>query len=479
MRMIKKLMGCIEAIAATAIVVTTLFSGVTGGLSVNAAEVTDKPAYYFEDDDTMNKNGIKYVMDKEDSAAFKEYFGYFDDDDSRQMNIFYEDSTLRIDEDKSAYSIDDVVYVNATAYKLNRDESGKLTFSNEARYMLGSTTIGGGSFSGIGSGNFIIKRSQPQFGSKIEFSKMTFSTLYNSKSSDGRFQTEGYAKGGSDSTTSSGASSSGKPQVVMCDIDFLYVAINYKDSEGKSMYRSIIMMPDYMTDKTVLHLTKTSDEKSDDVTDNTYTFDAADKDTQVVDSEMFASILKENETKDVVIKSNNNVTFTFAKGTMKSVDGKNEYDFSTTINETYADTMPSYVTKDNFVAQVKFNYSGQLPATASIRIPVGTNYAGTTLYYSLMNDDGTFAGTQAVVVDEEGYMTVKQDHCSEYVITKEAPSLKDTEVTSPVEDTEVSSAETVETPQTSDGYKVYVYASCIIMILAGAVICREVKRTNA
>ena len=66
-----------------------------------------------------------------------------------------------------------------------------------------------------------------------------------------------------------------------------------------------------------------------------------------------------------------------------------------------------------------------------------------------------------------------------YVITKEAPSLKDTEVTSPVEDTEVSSAETVETPQTSDGYKVYVYASCIIMILAGAVICREVKRTNA
>ena len=239
------------------------------------------------------------------------------------------------------------------------------------------------------------------------------------------------------------------------------------------------MMPDYMTDKTVLHLTKASDEKSDDVIDNTYTFDATDKNTQVVDNETFTKILKENETKDVVIKSNNDVTFTFAKGTMKSVDGKNEYDFSTTINETYADTMPSYVTKDNFVAQVKFNYSGQLPATAGIRIPVGTQYAGTTLYYSLMNNDGTFAGTQAVVVDEEGYMTVKQDHCSEYVITKEAPALKDTEVTSPVEGTEVSSAETVETPQTSDGYKVYVYASCIIMILAGAVICREVKRTNA
>ena len=470
MRLIKKLTGCIEAIAATAIVVTTLFSGVTGVLSVNAAEVTDKPVYYFEDDDTMNKNGVKYVMDKEDSAAFKEYFGYFDDNDSRQMNIFYEDSTLRIDEDKSAYSFDDVEYVLAKAYKLSRDEMGKLNFTEEARFLKGKTGRGGG-IKGIGSDNFLITG----FGKTAKFSKMSFADLYNNKSTEGRFQTEVY-EGHSEIIGGVGISGG---KYVMHDIDFLYVAINYKDSEGKSMYHSIIMMPDYMTDKTVLHLTKASDEKSDDVTDNTYTFDAAGKDTQVVDSETFASILKENETKDVVIKSNNNVTFTFAKGTMKSVDGKNEYDFSTTINETYADTMPSYVTKDNFVAQVKFNYSGQLPATASIRIPVGTNYAGTTLYYSLMNDDGTFAGTQAVVVDEEGYMTVKQDHCSEYVITKEAPALKDTEVTSPVEDTEVSSAETVETPQTSDRYKVYVYASCIIMILAGAVICREVKRTNA
>ena len=75
MRLIKKLTGCIEVIAATAVVATTLFGGVTGKVSVNAAEVTDKPVYYWEDDDTVNKNGVKYVMDKEDSAAFKEYFG--------------------------------------------------------------------------------------------------------------------------------------------------------------------------------------------------------------------------------------------------------------------------------------------------------------------------------------------------------------------------------------------------------------------
>lgn len=108
---------------------------------------------------------------------------------------------------------------------------------------------------------------------------------------------------------------------------------------------------------------------------------------------------------------------------MSSVDGKTEYDFSTSINSAYADTMPSYITKDNFVSQINFNYSGKLPATANIRFYAGTEYAGQTLYYSLMNADNTFAEVQAVVVDADGYMTVKQDHCSSYVVTKTEPKL--------------------------------------------------------
>lgn len=85
--------------------------------------------------------------------------------------------------------------------------------------------------------------------------------------------------------------------------------------------------------------------------------------------------------------------------------------------------MPSYITKDNFVSQINFNYSGKLPATANIRFYAGTEYAGQTLYYSLMNADNTFAEVQAVVVDADGYMTVKQDHCSNYVVTKTEPKL--------------------------------------------------------
>lgn len=157
------------------------------------------------------------------------------------------------------------------------------------------------------------------------------------------------------------------------------------------------------------------------VSSDSYTVDLGD--SQIISADTFASILAENATKDVVIKSNNDVTFTFAKGTMASVDGKTEYDFSTSIVNAYADTMPSYITKDNFVSQINFNYSGKLPATADIRFYVGTEYAGQTLYYSLMNADNTFAEVQAVVVDADGYMTVKQDHCSSYVVTKTEPKL--------------------------------------------------------
>ena len=157
------------------------------------------------------------------------------------------------------------------------------------------------------------------------------------------------------------------------------------------------------------------------VSSDSYTVDLGD--SQTISADTFASILAENATKDVIIKSNNNVTFTFAKGTMANVAGKTEYDFSTSINSTYAATMPSYITKDNFVSQINFNYSGKLPATANIRFYAGTEYAGQTLYYSLMNADNTFAEVQAVVVDADGYMTVKQDHCSSYVVTKTEPKL--------------------------------------------------------
>lgn len=194
-----------------------------------------------------------------------------------------------------------------------------------------------------------------------------------------------------------------------------------------------------------------------------YIADLSKADSQTVSADTFATILAENAAKNVVIKSNNDVTFTFAKGTMASVDGKTEYDFSTSINNTYADTMPSYITKDNFVSQINFNYSGKLPATANIRFYAGTEYAGQTLYYSLMNADNTFAEVQAVVVDADGYMTVKQDHCSSYVVTKTEPKLSGND----------DANTTATAPQTGDMTPIAIY---VVMAVAAMGVIIFVKR---
>ena len=182
--------------------------------------------------------------------------------------------------------------------------------------------------------------------------------------------------------------------------------------------------------------------------EDSYTVDLGD--SQTVSADTFATILAENAAKNVIIKSNNNVTFTFAKGTMSSVDGKTEYDFSTSIDRTYADTMPSYITKDNFVSQINFNYSGKLPATANIRFYAGTEYAGQTLYYSLMNADNTFAEVQTAVVDADGYMTVKQDHCSSYVVTKTEPKLPSNDDTKTDDDSASNNGDSSDNGNTSN-----------------------------
>lgn len=300
---------------------------------------------------------------------------------------------------------------------------------------------------------------------------MKFSEVYNNKNADGRLQVSW--------------SNSGKAE----DADIFVITLQCKLSDGSYKRKSWVAMQDYMIDKTVLNISKNKTDDKPENNNDTYTFDITQKDAQIVDNKTFANILKENESKDVVIKSNNNVTFTFEKGTMKGVEGKENYDFSTIINSIYSDTMPSYVTKDNFISQINFNYSGELPARANIRIPVGTQYAGNTLYYSYMNNDNTFADTQTVVVDEEGYITVKQEHCSSYVVTNKAPEYvsagsKDTEQDTQITEgntestsTDISApVENIDTPQTSDSNNVYIYVACIIFALTGVIKYGKMKK---
>lgn len=199
--------------------------------------------------------------------------------------------------------------------------------------------------------------------------------------------------------------------------------------------------------------------------------DVSDGSTTIKADEI-RKIIEDNKVNDVVIKSNNDVTFTFAKGTMSEVSQVAIYDFSTAITSDIkeAGDMPADVTEDIFVSKIVYNYSGVLPATASIKLNVGKAYAGQTLYYSQLLDDGTIISMMSAVVDNDGYMTVEQDRCSTYLITKQQITSSSSDISLPgtsVENVTEAAGNTVETPQTGDMTHIYWAGYLLVLSLMG------------
>lgn len=195
--------------------------------------------------------------------------------------------------------------------------------------------------------------------------------------------------------------------------------------------------------------------------DNTIV-DVSDGNTTIKADEI-KKLIEDNKANDVVIKSNNDVTFTFAKGTMSEVSQVEIYDFSTTVTSDIkeAGDMPEDVTEDIFVSKIVYNYSGTLPARASIRLNVGKAYAGQRLYYSQLLDDGTIISMMSAIVDNDGYMTVEQDHCSTYLITRQQLTGNSTENVTEAADNKV------ETPQTGDNSNIALWLTLCIILCCG------------
>lgn len=146
-----------------------------------------------------------------------------------------------------------------------------------------------------------------------------------------------------------------------------------------------------------------------------------DEDKKVISKVEFEVILAENKDKDVVIQSSADIVFTFPQGSMSEVEDMEDYDFGTDI-ETEFEAKVEYgkkVNESNFVSRINFNYEGMLPGMASIQIHVGMDQKGMTLYYSKLCNDGTIKFIYSAVVDENEYITVKQDSCSDYILTTE------------------------------------------------------------
>lgn len=195
---------------------------------------------------------------------------------------------------------------------------------------------------------------------------------------------------------------------------------------------------------------KPGDEKpsAPDQDSNNTIVDVSDGSTTIKVDEI-RKIIEDNKTNDVIIKSNNDVTFTFAKGTMSEVSQVAIYDFSTAITSDIkeAGNIPAAVTDDIFVSKIVYNYSGTLPAKASIKLNVGKAYAGQTLYYSQLLDDGTIISMMSAVVDNDGYMTVEQDHCSTYLITKQKLTNNK-----------------LETPKTADNSNIVLWLTLLVVL---------------
>lgn len=397
------------SIAAVALAVATVFTG-SNLPSVKAADVADKTPIDLEVDGKYEERHIS----KADSDVINKTFGY----DLAVNNVIVcgDGSVGYIDWNESSIPFDKVCETYVFCPVLSRDESGNLQIEKDA------------------DGN--IKAKNDSLGYMGWDGNTSVPAVLNANSFS-ILSREASLASYADSYINENLS---KP--VLDDVepnDVYIIRVKFTTDDGPNYTAACLDYEGIYTNEDRLNRTfgcvdfwilpegvssvlNFADETPDPApSDETYTVDLGDSLT--VSNDKFNAILAENATKDVVIKSNNNVTFTFAKGTMTSVDGKTEYDFSTSIVSAYANTMPSYITKDNFVSQINFNYSGKLPATANIRFYAGTEYAGQTLYYSLMNADNTFAEVQAVIVDADGYMTVKQDHCSSYVVTKTEPKL--------------------------------------------------------
>ena len=220
--------------------------------------------------------------------------------------------------------------------------------------------------------------------------------------------------------------------------------------------------------------TTTKDENTDvstEVKDVTLT-----DDNKVISTDDMSILITENATKDVVIKTPAGITLTFAKGTMKVVDGKDTYDFGVSMSNDYSkQSNMGDVTKDNFVSLIDFEYSGNLPAEATIKIPVGADRAGQTLYYLLKTETG-YTLIQSAKVDDEGYITVKQDHCSTYVVATEDVSNSissddntvdnSTSIDTDKDNSSNKPNEHNEPKETKDSSNWYIYVIIVVVIIA-------------
>ncbi|MBE6889832.1 MAG: hypothetical protein E7485_07455 [Ruminococcaceae bacterium] len=209
------------------------------------------------------------------------------------------------------------------------------------------------------------------------------------------------------------------------DVDIIQFYFNYGEDEVEYNDMGLPIQPEeskwsgewVFTESGAAMLSELAANESENVPDTSSEAYEVDV-TSALSAEDIADVIAANADSDVVINGENGVSFKFAKGTMTTVDGVEAYDFTSTISTDLADAASAKLTEDNFVLSIDYAYSGKLPAKAEITIPVGAEYVDKTLYYSRVLENGVKL-IDSAKVDENGYITVTQDSCSDYILTTE------------------------------------------------------------
>ena len=402
----------IMGVAVWILSVTSIFS--SGKINVKAEEkIQEQNAFKWEVSDSYSK-----TIAQEDYDVINTYYGAYSYCPDKV--VFFKDSSdISVNLEQSLYSADNILGWAVQECTLSRNESGKLVvqdkgfgFAQRVYYVLTEngtkkreTVSAGPNFKFDVKPNFM----HPEGGS-MKLNPVSCKTAYESRNNDGMYTL--YKK--SDA------------------IDLSIIFIRYVDSDGKEKSEALFIMPDYMENKTVLNF-------DDNLESNQYVIDISD--SQVINKDEFETILNQNKTKDIVIKSNNN--------------------------------MPSDVSKDNFIMQIKFNYLNTMQVKPGVCFFIGTEYAGKTVYYSGISDEGISSDMLETEVDDEGYINVKHSDYSTYIIT--SSRLESDNVNSGSESNNANAGE-VLSPKTGDNNEFIIYITLIMLSIGGLVL--TIKKKN-
>lgn len=226
-------------------------------------------------------------------------------------------------------------------------------------------------------------------------------------------------------TLSSGGTISGTP-TVSGTFNFTVKATNNTGSDKKAL--SIVISPASNGDGGGGSTGGTNNSPSTHYVPNKNVIDNNDKVTvelsqglTTLSSSQMNRLIELNRTKPVIIRGDG-YTMTFPIGSLSIGGGSGEYDLGISFNsgENYA--IIRSLTGNESILMVNFNHSGPLPGKTEIRFKVGTQYAGQKLYYYYYNSKtGQLEYIQEAVVGIDGYVTVIQSRCSQYVFLKTGP----------------------------------------------------------